>query len=698
MAKKSRNLVRLASLTSLLAFSLTLSGCHLDTSGARQNDGEIASATPYTIEAHVDGKITVDVAKEALPGEIVLVELSYDAEKVELSAVLANGDKIAKVDEDSFYFEMPAENVVLTVDAVIHGDFHLVNLNPVVELYGFDELGFDAGEEVTFSLALPPVSPYTITGVEVGILNAEKTDIVTPIDVVYENDAYSFLAPETLTGDIGVKAETETKMFSLSFETTNISKIYETKVGEEERTDITSKKHAYFGSTVTVVLKNTEALKATGIHIVETDETIAATQGEDETVCTFSMPAMNLTIEAVTEENRVPLVFTNTEHVTLVPSLKDEETGALVPIEDRKAVPGENVYLDYQATPDTFKPVDFKVKYTSVYGYENTSTVYTDDTTGKGYFPMPNATEVTIEFTEVEKQVFQLENSTNLQIKTYSKVGSEYVPIDGAFAGDMVYLKAEDTSGTGIEPFAWSVTYHDKDGKFATIEVDEPSSYGSEYYSFEMEVGTDYVISVIEDDPTRFEGESFVGDYVYANIYDNYPDRSLSSPYTIGTDGQGTNALITSVERFDDGTGILYFQDGKIAAYGDGFLFTGYSSSGIGTSLTNDDANVFAKKEEGVTIHCRVLFGNFADSPSLYDADVGFYQIYAVVDGQEEIRANFIIFYDEDNPVQYLSGVEYTLAGEEGATILTADSVSATVNGEGLGTITVLSEEYTPAE
>lgn len=696
MAKKSRNLVRLASLSSLLVAALTLSGCRLDTSGARQNDGEITSATPYTIEVDIDDSIAVEVAESALPGEIVPVELTYDADKVELSSVLANGDKIAKEDEDSFYFEMPAENVVLTVDAVIQGDFSLVNLNPDVELYGYDALGFNAGEEVSFSLGLPPDSPYTVIDVEVGILNADATAIETPIDVEYANDVYTFAAPADLTRDVGVLASTEVKMFAIDFLGTNVSKVYET-VGEE-KVDITSKKHAYYGNTVTVVLKDTEALIATGIHIVETDETIAASEVDGEKVCTFTMPAKNITMEVQTEENRIPLNLVNGEHVTVIPSLLDEETGELVPIEDQKAVPGEQVYLDYETTDPNFLPVDFYVSYKSPNGYDSSVSVYEDASNGWHYFRMPNALQVTIEVTEGERQVFTLNHSTNLQIKTYSLVDGEYVETDGAFPGETVYLEAVDTSGTGIEPVAWSVSYIDEWGDTDSIDVHEPY-YGDEYASFTMENGTDYVISVIEDDPTRFEGESFVGDYVFGNIYDNIPDRELTSSYSIGANGQASDdSWIIRVDPIDDVSGTIHYTDGKIAVYGDGFLFSAWTSGGVGNSLTNDDANVFAKAEEGVSLHGRAIFGKYSENIEEYNSDVGFYQIYAVVDGQEEIRANFVIFYDADNPVQYLSGVEFNISGEEGATILTADSVTATVDGETLGTLSVSEELYTPAE
>ena len=123
MVKKSRNLVRLATLSAAVCAALTLSGCHLDTSGARQNGEELSDATPYNIATDVPSDVTVDVASSALPGEIVDVELTYDAAKVQIDALLVNGSRAASIDADSFYFEMPGSD---EVDANARHEFSYV--------------------------------------------------------------------------------------------------------------------------------------------------------------------------------------------------------------------------------------------------------------------------------------------------------------------------------------------------------------------------------------------------------------------------------------------------------------------------------------------------------------------------------------------------------------------------------------------
>ncbi len=683
MVKKSRNLVRLATLSAAVCAALTLSGCHLDTSGARQNGEELSDATPYNIATDVPSDVTVDVASSALPGEIVDVELTYDAAKVQIDALLVNGSRAASIDADSFYFEMPGEDVVLTLDAVIQGDYRLVNLDAETELYGYDALGFDAGEEVSFSLGLPPGSPYTITGVEVGILNEEGTAIETPLDVEYAADVYTFQAPEDLARDIGVLAEKEVKLFSITTERTNVSAIYETIDGEQ--VDITSRLHAYYGHTVTVELKDTDALLATGIHIVETDQTIVAEDVEGTKTCTFTMPAQDITLEAVTEENRIPLTIEQGSHVTIIPSLLDEETGALAPIEDQKAVPGQRVYLDYESDDPDYRPYQFFVRYTSLYGSEITATVREDEY--GHYFTMVNCASMTISVEEASRQTIQLVDSANLHLSLWSLVEGEYVALEnGVFPDEEVYVHVEDTSAAGIALGALSIDFVNAQGEADYIQ--DVNEEGDGYYSFIVENGTDYVITVLEDDATRFEGESFVGEYVYANIMDSSwaNNRELTLSFSIDSNGQSSKGdWIVRIEENDDGTGTIYWTDGKVGVYGDGFYFSSYYDN-----LTNDDTNVYAKVD-GTELHARCLYSDDMDQDD--NADVGFYEIYSVVDGAEQSKARFVIFFDEENPEQVLSGVEYVLEG--GTTILDATTVTATVDGVALGSI--VGGVYAPA-
>lgn len=691
MTKKTKNLVIAAGLIGLAGSIGAIAGLSPTLAGGRtlapgHANGD--AATALGISADIDTRIAVEVANEALPGEIVDVELTYDHDLITINDLLVNGGTAAKVDDESYYFEMPDEAVTLTVDAIIEGAYKLVNLNPNVELYGYDELGFDAGDEVTLSIGLPVDTAYTITDVEIGALNEEGTAIETPISYTYVGgNAYTFTAPEGLTADVGVYAHTETKMFALETQGSNIDYVYE--VIGEERTEVSSRAHAYAGATIEVYLEDTAQALATGLRIVETGEEITPVDQEGTLVCTFIMPAKDITIEAITTPNYIPLAVTQGEHVTVTPSTYDSETGLLTPSVDEEgqmaAVPNTTIYLDWESNDGNHAPYEFRGEYAPTWNPDYTSrlTILYDDEVGLYYFNMQDGSNFQITYTEVEKQTLIVLDDA---LTTYYNVDETYVATSTAYAGEEVYVHVDGVESED-DVLALIVSYVDADGVPATIGTEW---VGDGYFVFEMEEGTDYEIDVSLYDPTAYEGYDFVGDYVGGNAYTysgGFDEATLSSAASIGADGAVTartsGTIIKVTPLNEEGTcGILDLTGGHQGAYGEGFYVIGYSGG-----LYTDDYMIYAKTELGTNLTGRVLIGKVGG----VDAEVAFFEIASTVDGVETVVASFAI--DGINHTCYLEGVSYTYEGGAGL----EDATSVTLNVDGAPVGTIAGTVYTPA-
>lgn len=698
MSKKSRLLVLTAGLIGVAGTVGVATGCTSTPSelGGPVGVGEdsVAPADPLTISVDVDERIDVEVAPSAKAGDIVDVKLDYDEDLVTIFAVNINGTgKAAQVDTFDYYFEMPAVAVTLTVEATIRGEFELVNLNPNVELYNVPELGFRAGEAVTFSLGLPVDSPYTITDVEIGALNEDGTAIATPIDYTVAGNVYSFTAPEGLTADVGVLAGTEVKLFAISREIgdvtdKNIGNIYE--IVGEERTDVTYSGFAYYGSTIEVQLKDTDSAIAKGVRIVETGEEIMLEEGA--TSVTFTMPAKNVHLQSIVDINYIPIEIQQGEHVTGVLKRVDEETGELVAIGEEGAVPNEYIYFDYTTDDENFKPYDVKISYKTTYGSNDNLTSTVDSNYGLPRFRMVNGSEFKLIFVEAEKQTITLHSSTNLELSTYYNVDEEYVATSTAFQGEDVYVLVKDKSANkDTEMLSLEISYVDAEGVAQSITASSAgyASEGEQYFAFEMKDGTDYSISVYELEPGKYAGKSFVGTYNYrGELWGSFTDRSTySGSYTIDEDGlidANIEEHILSITEIAGG-GLLTLTNGQKAFYGEDFFVTGYYKN-----WTNNDVYIHYRGDAGQTINVRTVLA-VTDGEDVEEG-IGFYQIYSTADDVETPLVNFIIDYG--NRTAIVNEVEYVTT--DGTAYQNATTFTVKSAGTVLGTY--LDGTYTVAE
>ncbi len=695
MSKKTRLLVLTAGLIGIAGTVGVATGCSSVPAelGGPIGVGEdtVAPADPLTIAVNVDERIQVDVVKSAKAGDIVDVKLAYDTDLITIGSVNVNDGKAAQVDAFNYYFEMPAVAVTLTVDATIEGEFKLVNLNPDVELYNVPELGFDAGDVVSFSLGLPVESPYTLTDVEVGALNEDGTAIATPIEYTVAGNVYTFTAPADLAVNVGVMAKTEVKLFGVTKKIDNVTDqniryIYST-VGET-RTDVTSSELAYYGSTIEVELTDTDSAIAKGVRIVETGEEFMLEEGE--TSVTFTMPAKNIHLQSIVDINYIPIEIQQGEHVTGVLKRVDEETGELVDIGEEGAVPNEYIYFDYTTDDENFKPYDVKISFKSAYGSNDNLTPTTDAEYGLPRFRMKNGSEFKLTFVESEKQTITLHNSTNLELSTYYSVDDEYVATSTAFQGEDVYVLVKDTSANkDTEMLSLEVTYVDAEGVTQSITASS-AGYGGEdehYYTFEMKDGTDYSITVYEMEPGKYTGKSFVGTYNYrGELYGSYTDRSTyNGSYTIDEDGlidANIEEHILSITEIAGG-GLLTLTNGQKAFYGEDFFVTGCYKN-----WTSNDVYIYYRGDAGQSISVRTVLA-LTDSDTVEEG-IGFYQIYSTADGVETPLVNFIIDYG--NRTAVVNDVKYVTAdgtAYQDATTFTVTSGDVTIGTYSDGTYTV---------
>lgn len=643
----------------------------------------------HAIKTDVDPAISLTVKSSAAAGEIVTVEAKYDSAKVTLNALLVNGKRAAKDETGAFYFVMPDSDVTITADAIVEGSYSLVSLSSdTVEIYGQNLETFDPGDKVSFSLGIIPNTGVTITGVEIGVLDEGGSDIATPIEFQESYYTYSFTAPEDLTRNIGVKVETEARMYSLSWDNSMISSVYEVEDDGEE-TDIRSRKLAYPGHTIKIRLSDSNKEKATGIIVTGIDEPIML--GEDSDTVEFTMPSHSVEITVLSEKIYVPITVSNTETSTVTLYTLDEATDTLVPMAENKAAPQDRVYLSAASSDEDVKVTGYNITYSTTYSDNNSITAHSDDY--GTYFDLPySCTSVTVKPVESHKMLFTFTPNERFTVKAYSELGNFDSEINGAFEGDTVYLAVARTeAGTGLSWEGVDVRYTTSTGTYKTAETQVESGW----YKFEMqEGGTDWTISVIESEDNTADAYAdcpFVG--TYYKCYDVYRTTEKEfdpETYEFTAGGSFDESRVIKVEQSESGkSGTIYLSDGKVFAYGENFLFSYYSTH---NRLDNHDIDVYYKGTE-TNIKVDALFAY----PVGEDYRIGFIQIVSYDENNNRtVLASFATMGSAD--IRYLEDVTIE---HDAAKLSESDTATLKVNGETIGTITggtSYDATYTPAE
>jgi len=332
-----------------LAFAPLAIGGVLEANAEEGTQDDPASSAGYgiTYAGALPGALTFETAPEtAIAGEKVSFTLAYDATLVAVDSVQWNGLDAAEEGAKSYSFKMPAEAVEVTVAAhsleePVTYAVHLANdAEQGVVLAGLKE-AYEPGETVSFNVTFAAGSGYTYAG-SAALYTGYGTDAEAPFEgATFSGNSIAFAMPAE---DVHIQVKTAVRGFLLS-EDTSSSNISSVKAGS--KTVWGSAAFVKYGEEVTVTLKDTNALKATGIKFDGTDVTYAL-EGEDKTI-TFKMPAYNVKVLALTEQIYKAVSLTPSEHATLTLGAYDTDTSTFTASETASFAVDSTVYLKASA-------------------------------------------------------------------------------------------------------------------------------------------------------------------------------------------------------------------------------------------------------------------------------------------------------------------------------------------------------------
>ena len=391
----------------------------------------------------VDG-VTVDVADSAKIGSRVDFDLWFDASKVKIESVTANGVRAAKIDTDSYYFVMPAFDVEIEVTTSPIYKFYSINnlSSDTVSFVGLPEEA-KAGDVLTFNVALVPGFAFTnkITASTGSEFNGDYAEV----DVEVTDAGYQLVMPE---GDLDISAETIRSVSQLQVETDgeaydeNIEDVYYTEIGSEEEIRASKTSFVPFGASVRVKLKNTLRGRGVGVELIETGDTIVGEANEEGIVnITFEMPYHNLTVRSTTELIYRPISLVNSKTLTL--SLWSKVDNTYEPITE--AVSGDTVYVKVDGITEDITVKSISGSYLG--GWSGTTVSKIDLTLeDDGYysFKMPTGS---YEYTDVKISV--VENNDSLL------AGEPYL---GTYIGFNMYGNKISKAKASFNPSSYTVT------------------------------------------------------------------------------------------------------------------------------------------------------------------------------------------------------------------------------------------------
>ncbi|MBO8414100.1 MAG: hypothetical protein IAC78_01275 [Firmicutes bacterium] len=695
------------SITGLVAIPCALVGSTYTSGEARTVKN--AEDVTYKISSTLPSQITlVDMLTSAKAGDVVDVKVSYDASKVNLKSILVNGKRAAKVSTTNYYFVMPSEDVVISADCIIEGDYTITNASEEngIILQGLPEDKVQAGDEISFKVLQQAGSHYAFTGdLSISYLDAEQ--VTKTVDYELSDEVYTFVMP---AANVTITAQTEERLFKVDEVnygadengeggTDLISTIYATAPDSTKEESITYKKAAVVGSTIRVTFVSyVDEVIPTGVEIVETGEKYMIEEGETDV--SFVLPAHDVTLRPLAEANYVPFTLQASEHLTPKVYIKNE-AGEYEELTTLEAVPGTMLYL----TAESSDAENYYLgKYTGTYlGYSGTSTIssYKFELNEDGYYEyeMENEEEITLIPLEYGRQTPELNNSSNITLSLYLKEGETYTPINSFIGEQDVYIKAESSDPSKYSVRTITIEYTDLDQSYNPDRTVEPELQDDGYYKFTSVVsGTDYVISVTEQNDALLEGYPCLGEYALKNVYSSYSsfgETSVGKALTISTNGEvdfgGTKEYVVSTDATkEDATGFLQC-DTRVLAYGPNIVFSSFKFSSL---ISNDNYFGVKTRNENATYSWSSVSVDDADG-----AKQQLYQGFETIDGVTTPICLGYYKYTESDGELHLDGVE--LKDAEGNVISMPTDESATfsadvyVDGVKVATVTYDSASWT---
>lgn len=252
---------------------------------------EVKHGYSVTVNKSANGTVTADKTLVA-PGDIVSLNVSpsegYMLDKDNTTITDAAGNSVTLTENNTF--EMPASAVAITPVFKEAPVYYNVTVNEYANgTVVFTPDKYTEGETVT--LTVTPENGYKLS--ELTVKNGETSVDITP----GEDNTYTFTMP---AGDVTVTVAFEKITYAINIGTYEGGSVVASVNGETVT-------NAAEGDTVTLTVATTGIyqLKSIAVKDASNDTVEFATTGEASGIYTFVMPASEVTVEAVIEENRI---------------------------------------------------------------------------------------------------------------------------------------------------------------------------------------------------------------------------------------------------------------------------------------------------------------------------------------------------------------------------------------------------------
>ena len=271
----------------------------------------------HSISVVPSDDIEVSVESKAQEGQVITVSLTYDSNDITILKVLANSVECGKRSQNEYYFEMPDQDVIISVQYRNNNEYHKISMpvatSQAITLTDIDiSQTFKVGSTIKTRVSVTP--GFNFHGdlkATVGLSGFNPYDLEIETEVIDNETYYSFAMPDD---DVTITAETTRANFKVSYsedDSNLISSIRQHKVGADYDVNVNDD-FIEFGATVSVSLKNTDTLKAESLTIPQLKTTF-----NDLSNIEFTMPAMNITFEVNSTDYLRDLIAVNSEHLTL---------------------------------------------------------------------------------------------------------------------------------------------------------------------------------------------------------------------------------------------------------------------------------------------------------------------------------------------------------------------------------------------
>lgn len=361
----------------------------------------------YSISVVPSDDVEVSVESKAQEGQVITVSLTYDIKDITILKVLANSVECGKRSQNEYYFEMPDQNVIISVEYRNNNEYHKISMpvatSQAITLTDIDiNQTFKEGSTIKTRVSVTPgFNFHGELNATVGLSGFNPYDLEISTEVIDNETYYSFVMPDD---DVTITAETTRANFKVSYsedDSNLISSIRQHKVGADYDVNVNDD-FIEFGATVTVSLKNTDTLKAESLTIPQLKTTF-----DDLSNIEFTMPAMNITFEVNSTDYLRDLIAVNSEHLTLS-FYTTEDNITYTPV--TSAVYDEYVYVKVDGISDTINILSLEATYSSYESINLLESEYKyDDTYYRFKMPLEDDEGVTI--TVVEKDLSKFKDA-----------------------------------------------------------------------------------------------------------------------------------------------------------------------------------------------------------------------------------------------------------------------------------------------